>query len=152
MTDKWFRYYRHGSTVQLPFQLADDLIGTPHGQYAELYMTDQDPRDLLASFKDVLDEMYSTVKAKNNDYATGEDPFQNFRRSAIVAGIAPERGFLVRMADKMARVENLLDKPPAVVGESVHDTLLDLANYAILLSLFIEGKRDDRNMGRTNGD
>ena len=42
-------------------------------------------------------------------------------------------GLLVRMHDKMARLENLTSKSQANPNyESIEDTLMDLANYAII--------------------
>ena len=42
-------------------------------------------------------------------------------------------GLLVRMHDKMARLENLTGKSQANPNyESIEDTLMDLANYAII--------------------
>jgi hypothetical protein len=77
------------------------------------------------------------AKAKNADYAGDDDPFANFRRSELV-GVSVERGILVRMTDKLARVSNLLDKPAAVADESIGDTLDDFTNYAAILRAYLE--------------
>lgn len=42
-------------------------------------------------------------------------------------------GIMIRMSDKMARLENLLEKNCDSFDESVEDTLLDLIGYAINL-------------------
>jgi len=111
---------------------------------------DHDPRDMLASFKDVLDEMYEVAKKKNADYTGGGDPFANFKLSPAY-GVPVSRGFLVRMSDKMSRVSALIDKDPAVTGESISDSLLDLANYAILMRLYMEQYHGGNHMGREDG-
>lgn len=90
------------------------------------------------------DDAYTLLVLKNHDYATGEDPFLNFRASQHV-GVDPKRGILVRMMDKMSRVGNLLDKP-AAVNESLSDTLLDIANYANLLNALLHEEEDRRSL------
>ncbi len=86
--------------------------------------------------KDCCDKMVAITKAKNADYTgTSNDPFGNFRKHG-------EIGFLVRMHDKMSRIESFVAKGfLKVKDESVLDTLLDLANYSVLLMGFIESKK-----------
>ena len=51
--------------------------------------------------------------------------------------------FLVRMDDKMNRIKTLNKiQDTAVRGEKIEDTLLDLANYAILALTEIEFKKN----------
>lgn len=48
----------------------------------------------------------------------------------------PENGLKVRMWDKLARLNNLLEHPSVDPGdESFTDTLKDLANYAVIFML-----------------
>jgi hypothetical protein len=55
------------------------------------------------------------------------------------AGIDAWRGCLVRIGDKMSRLENFLkEKEYLVISEKAEDTVIDLANYAILMSCLIE--------------
>ncbi len=80
---------------------------------------------------------------KNQDYATGADAFSNFREIEA-AGISAEDGILTRMSDKWSRLKNLKKKgeaATAVQDESFDDTLLDLANYALILHALREEKR-----------
>jgi len=79
------------------------------------------------------------IKKKNADYATGADPFKNFRAAELL-GMSVEQGMLIRMSDKLARVANLLDKESKVISESKEDTLLDLMNYANLLLVYMRQK------------
>lgn len=53
-----------------------------------------------------------------------------------------EQGFLVRMSDKYARICNLIgnQKENAVLDEKVEDTLIDLANYSMLLAVYLKSK------------
>lgn len=87
--------------------------------------------------------MMEVTKRKNADY-TGEtsDPFANFTKVEALGITDTERGFLVRMTDKMARITSFVQKGELQVkDESVQDTLLDLANYAVLLSAYITSKK-----------
>lgn len=80
-----------------------------------------------------------TARKKNEDYATDDDPFKNFR-AAETYGVPVERAMLVRMSDKMARISNLLDRPASVEDESILDTCSDLSNYALILRVWLEDK------------
>ena len=89
-----------------------------------------------------LEELYARnvaiSRAKNADYAGVTDPFKNFRLSADVVPV--EKGIFVRMSDKVARIGNLLTQEAQVKDESILDTLSDLANYAMILRMWLEQK------------
>lgn len=78
--------------------------------------------------------------AKNADYTgEGDNPFANFTRVEALGITDTVRGFLVRMTDKLSRVNSFAQKGILQVkDESVEDTLLDLANYCILLAGYIK--------------
>ena len=44
----------------------------------------------------------------------------------------------VRMKDKLNRFKTLMNKPHGQVDESLCDTLLDLANYAVMTARYIK--------------
>lgn len=69
-----------------------------------------------------LNEMY---RKKNQDYG------DSFHLSYLEEGAAMAR---IRLGDKLNRYKALTRNPDAqqVKGESIRDTLLDLANYAIM--------------------
>lgn len=83
------------------------------------------------------------VQKKNQDYAQGDDPFQNFRMVDDAGLMTVEEGIAVRMSDKMQRAFNLIDsdEDAAVDDERLEDTLSDLRNYANILQVFIEEER-----------
>lgn len=90
--------------------------------------------------------MVEITKKKNADYTGGsDDPFNNFRHIGnLVQGMPSvcEIGFLTRMSDKFSRIGSFISKGRLeVADESVDDTLLDLANYCILMLGFITEKR-----------
>lgn len=87
--------------------------------------------------------MYAVHVAKDHDYA-GEVPFANFRRAENI-GIPAWKGALIRMSDKWSRIENLAVKEDAQVkDESFDDTLLDIANYAIIVYILREERKASR--------
>jgi hypothetical protein len=87
---------------------------------------------------DILDNMQSVYEAKDNDYSATGLPMGNLRKCEE-AGIDAWRGCLVRIGDKMSRLENFLkEKEYLVISEKAEDTVVDLANYAILMSCLLE--------------
>lgn len=88
----------------------------------------------LSEFKTLTAKMLEITTKKNNDYGGTSDPFKNFRSFE-------ELGILVRMSDKFARLRTAIVEKRAfeVVDESVEDTCLDLANYALLLLCYRRG-------------
>lgn len=85
----------------------------------------------VVRFKRITEEMVQTYERKNQDY--GNSFGLSVAEHGAIAGI-------VRIGDKYNRVKQLLVKQTqaAVNTESAHDTLLDLANYAIMLAMEIE--------------
>ena len=92
----------------------------------------------LKTFRDLTEKMVAITTAKNNDYAGFGDPFANFREFGTF-------GFLVRMSDKWKRIKNLVGdgREPSVKDESVEDTLLDLATYALLLLCWLRNEKEE---------
>jgi len=90
--------------------------------------------------------MTDITRKKNHDYTGGsDDPFANFKGVEAVGVCSTEVGFLTRMHDKYARVNSFVKKGVLLVeDESVQDTLLDLANYCILMAGFIKSKRNEK--------
>ena len=87
---------------------------------------------------DILDNMQLVYEAKDNDYSATGLPMGNLRKCEE-AGIDAWRGCLVRIGDKMSRLENFLkEKEYLVISEKAEDTVVDLANYAILMSCLLE--------------
>lgn len=99
-------------------------------------MTGQELVDHLDLF---FKQKLEIIKKKNNDYANNEDAFSNFKYCAGFAGIEVKQVFQVFIAVKVARLKELLNGKEAK-NESIQDTLLDLANYADLLNLYLSTK------------
>jgi hypothetical protein len=68
-------------------------------------------------------EVVQLLMRKNNDY--GSSYFELRDEYGYVA-------FLVRLADKFARLKHLAENKPAFEDESVEDTLKDIVGYCLL--------------------
>lgn len=101
--------------------------------------------DFLKDHAAACERMIKLVQTKNADYTGGvEDPFANFTlvERFTQGRVKTEDGFIVRMCDKLARIESFLKTGTYLVeDEKIEDTCLDLANYSILLSLYTKSKK-----------
>lgn len=86
---------------------------------------------LARSYTENLSE---TLVAKNADY--GNSFSKSYEKHGLVSAV-------IRLEDKLNRLESLL-KNEAQVNESIDDTLLDIAGYAIL-TLIARGDNHDDN-------
>lgn len=82
--------------------------------------------------KELTDKLNPLYVAKNTDY---DDSFgKSIDDSGYLAAIT-------RMEDKMRRIKALLSKVEGnqkVANESIQDTLMDLANYSLMLATEVE--------------
>lgn len=107
------------------------------------------PNNTLGNlFADLMDSAVEILFKKNNDYSYGDDPYSNFRGSSIFH-VEPEIGILLRMSDKMKRVETFVNSNNLKVKEeSVIDACIDLINYSVLLAgLLNERIEKEQNNG-----
>jgi hypothetical protein len=105
--------------------------------------------EYMAYHADCCERMKTITAAKNADYTgEGNDPFANFTRVETLGITDTVRGFLVRMTDKLSRITSFAQKGVLQVkDESIEDTLLDLANYCILLAGFIKSRKNNSFSG-----
>lgn len=92
-------------------------------------------------FVSTLQRMLDLHKKKIQDYGNAEDLLANLRGS-IEFGFPPEVGVFLRMADKMHRLQAFARKGK-LANEGVDDTLIDIANYAVLALILIEERKTD---------
>lgn len=90
-------------------------------------------------FTELTQKMQSVMFSKGNDYAN-EDRLSNFKLAGTICGLTPELNCLSLMATKVARLGVLLNNDNAPNNESIQDSILDLANYTILLSMILKDK------------
>ena len=91
--------------------------------------------DQEKSFAEFTQSMQDTMFRKGNDYGT-EDRLFNFKAVATITNTTPELACLNLIATKVARLSVLLNSPNKLPNnESIDDSILDLANYSILLKM-----------------
>lgn len=85
----------------------------------------------VRQFRTITESMAATYERKNADY--GNSFGESIAEFGAVAGI-------VRIGDKFNRLKNLIKNPGTqrVNDESIADTLLDMANYCIMLKIELE--------------
>ena len=87
--------------------------------------------DNVEQFMSITQNMAKTYAAKNHDYGNSfEESLDEF---GLVASV-------VRLGDKMNRIKSLIKKEAQVKDESIKDTLLDMANYAIMTVMWMNKK------------
>jgi len=90
-------------------------------------------------FLEITEQMKSIMFAKGNDYAN-EDRLSNFKLAGNISGLTPELNCLSLISTKVARLGVLLNNDKTPNNESIQDSLLDLANYTILLTMILKDK------------
>ena len=93
----------------------------------------------INQFAEITEQMKSIMFAKGNDYAN-DDRLSNFKLAGNISGLSPELNCLSLIATKVARLGVLLNNDKTPNNESVNDSLLDLANYTVLLTMLLKDK------------
>ena len=83
---------------------------------------------------EIAHKMIVTHVNKDHDYAEFE-PLGNLKASKKL-GIAPWLGVLIRMGDKVHRIQSV-SKKGAKVDETLEDAILDLAIYSLLCDILL---------------
>ena len=86
----------------------------------------------VEQFREVCDNITEVYAMKNHDYGNSFDNTLN--EFGLIAGV-------VRMNDKMNRIKTLVKKDAKIKDESIRDTLLDLATYCIMTSIWIDNNK-----------
>ncbi len=86
-----------------------------------------DPQYLDESFTRVCEEMFKTFIKKNKDYGKG---------NILDTG---ELGIAFRVNDKLNRIKNLLITKQQPKNETVEDSWLDIAVYAVIAVMYLRG-------------
>ena len=81
----------------------------------------------------LLDYLHNLYITKNHDY--GDSVHDTYEKYGLAA-------YLVRIEDKINRARTLSKKEQKVNDEKLEDTLLDMANYAILAVMDLKGKKE----------
>ncbi len=91
--------------------------------------------------KDAAISLADTLSRKNKDYAPTTE-FSNFEEAAALAGLLPFDAMMIQIGIKYTRLKGLMkDGEPEF--ESMQDTLLDLAGYAIITNAWLTKEARD---------
>ena len=84
--------------------------------------------------KELIGYLHNLYITKNADY--GDSVHDTYEKYGLVS-------FLVRIEDKLNRARTLSKKEALVNDEKIEDTLLDMANYAILAVIELRNQEDN---------
>lgn len=88
--------------------------------------------DKKKQFEGITQEMLSLYKRKNADY--GDSFSESFKEFGMTMP-------LIRLSDKLNRLKRLAKADAQVKGENIEDTLIDLANYAVMTLIEVRGSK-----------
>lgn len=89
--------------------------------------------DNIKMHKDILDNLHELYISKNSDY--GNSIHDTYEKYGLIS-------FLVRLEDKLNRARTISKQEALIKDEKIEDTLLDMANYAILAVMELRGYKD----------
>lgn len=89
---------------------------------------------LEVNLSNLSKELNDLLLSKHKDYGP---------KNISQAPGGPINGLRVRMHDKLARINNLIDSGASPEHESLEDSFKDMANYAIIGLLVLRGKWDN---------
>lgn len=104
-------------------------------------------KELLDYQENLCHSARALMARKNEDYTAGDKNILG--NLAMCEGIShgdvlTEQGIILRMGDKLCRAWTLTKGEGAVANEPMHDVCLDLINYAVLLQVAHQQRRNDR--------
>lgn len=107
-------------------------LGSPEPDtYRPTYTGKKLDDDFVAAVWEVFDASGNVLLSKHRDYGS---------RNISQSPGGPLNGLRVRMWDKTARINNLIDSGATPENESLKDSFLDLMNYAAIALLVLENK------------
>lgn len=89
-------------------------------------------KDTNPLFNTLLDQIKDTHEKKNHDYGN------SFAKSMDEFGMPAAA---IRLSDKLNRFKSLIKSEAQVKDESIEDTLLDMAAYAIMTVEYLKKKK-----------
>lgn len=108
--------------------LTDELTAVSNVPKPIMPLTDAD------RFRSITDKMLTIFRKKNHDYGN------SFEQSLFEEGLAAAR---IRMGDKWNRFKQLSKGEESLVkDESLRDTLIDMANYAIMTVMWMDKQQE----------
>ena len=127
---KDFGPYKKGETYSL--SSVDDIKGDDLIDHFVVVYEPPKFEYSKVTVEDIYDFLKDLYRVKNHDY--GDSFNKGCDKYGIVSAVS-------RMDEKMERINTLYSNPSeAKVKESLVDTLLDLANYAVMTAVYLKNK------------
>lgn len=119
--------YKVINGIRIPYRIREPQFPTPADNYSA-------PSNEVEKFEQAVYEIFFDARnillSKHHDY--GPTNIANAPGGAL-------NGLRVRIHDKTARINNLIDSNKNAQHESLRDSFLDLMNYAAIALLVIDG-------------
>lgn len=101
-----------------------------------------DLKDKINDHKVICDYLHNLYRTKNRDYGDSMHPlYEEFGLTA----------FLIMFSIKINRVKSLMQKGSATY-ESLEDSLMDLANYAIIAAVEMRAEKREEEINRVQAN
>ena len=114
----------------------NELVRLPQSIISEYFIegsqSEPKSKDTNPLFNTLLDQIKDTHEKKNHDYGN------SFAKSMDEFGMPAAA---IRLSDKLNRFKSLIKSEAQVKGESIEDTLLDMAAYAIMTVEYLKKKK-----------
>lgn len=121
-----------GEFCRVDFGQKHILINNMSWHESALELLERGKPDKVSIFREITGRMADVYEAKNHDY--GDSFGEGFAEFGLVSSV-------IRLGDKYRRLKSLVKEDAKVKDESIRDTLLDLANYAVMT--LVELERDN---------
>lgn len=95
----------------------------------DISVKDGDFLDNESRFRFITEEMATLYSRKNADYG------DTFSQSLDEDGLLVSK---IRLKDKLGRFSQLINNDALVSDESMRDTLIDMANYAVMTIMWMD--------------
>ncbi|AYY11593.1 DUF1599 domain-containing protein [Actinobacteria bacterium YIM 96077] len=129
----------------------------PDGGYVDVEedwlspLTREDLQRLLQKDQSEMVEKFHEDRLENDTFKTFEEARQLLLRKHQDYGAknisespgGPLNGLRVRMWDKQARINNLVDSNAGPTNESLRDSFLDMLNYSAIALMVLDGRWPD---------
>lgn len=100
-------------------------------------------QDLIELHQELTSKARELMVRKNADYTGGGGPFANFETSQMY-GVHRVKGALIRLNDKLQRINSFVTQDLQVKDESVEDTIIDVINYVVLIAGMIREEKSTK--------
>lgn len=114
----------------------NELVRLPQSIISEYFIEDSqsEPKSKGTNplFNTLLDQIKDTHEKKNHDYGN------SFAKSMDEFGMLAAA---IRLSDKLNRFKSLIKSEAQVKDESIEDTLLDMAAYAVMTVEYLKKKK-----------